>query len=223
MGAAGARRSMSPTPSSSSRASPMSRRRWRGSLTRQRAIRARTREGVAAGSAARSGSRGKDQSKRFRDRVACEQACPGQHLVEHHAKRPDVRALVDRLPARLLRRHVGGRAENHARLRHGRRRDAWESSRASADASAPAGVDRFRQTEVEHLHRAVGADLDVRGLEIAVNDALLVRRFERVGNLPRDRERLVDRERPRAMRCERSSPSTSSITRAVTPPLSSMP
>ena len=36
----------------------------------------------------------------------------GQHLVEHAAECPDVRALVDRLPARLLRAHVGGRAED---------------------------------------------------------------------------------------------------------------
>ena len=56
-------------------------------------------------------------------------------------------------------------------------------------------VDRFRQTEVEHLHRAVGADLDIRGLQIAVDDALLVRRFERLGDLLRDRQRLVERNR----------------------------
>ena len=41
-----------------------------------------------------------------------------EHFVEHAAERPDVGALVDRLAARLLRRHVGGRAEDHARLRH---------------------------------------------------------------------------------------------------------
>ena len=34
-----------------------------------------------------------------------------------HAERPDVGALVDGLPARLLRRHVGRRAEDHADLR----------------------------------------------------------------------------------------------------------
>jgi hypothetical protein len=35
---------------------------------------------------------------------------------------------------------------------------------------------------------------DVRGLQIAMDDPLLVRRLERVGDLPRDRERLVDRQ-----------------------------
>ena len=54
---------------------------------------------------------------------------------------------------------------------------------------------RFRQAEVEHLHRAVGADLDVGGLQIAVDDPLLVRRFERLRDLLRDRQRLVERDR----------------------------
>ena len=55
----------------------------------------------------------------------------------------------------------------------------------------------LRQPEVEHLHGAVGRDLDVRRLQIAVDDALLVRGFERVGDLARDRERLLNRQRAR--------------------------
>ena len=38
-------------------------------------------------------------------------------------------------------------------------------------------------------------DLDVRGLEIAVDDALLVRGFECLGDLPGDGQRLVERNR----------------------------
>ena len=57
------------------------------------------------------------------------------------------------------------------------------------------GLHRLRQPEVEHLHRAVGADLDVRRLQIAVDDALLVRGFERLGDLLRDGQRLVERDR----------------------------
>ena len=55
---------------------------------------------------------------------------------------------------------------------------------------------RFGQSEVEHLHRAVGADFHVGGLEIAVDDPLLVCGFERVGDLFRDGEGFVDRQRP---------------------------
>ena len=47
--------------------------------------------------------------------------------------------------------------------------------------------------------------LDVGGLEIAVDDALLVRGLERLGDLPRDRERFIERNRS-ARRFGRPSP-----------------
>jgi hypothetical protein len=49
------------------------------------------------------------------------------------------------------------------------------------------------QTEIEHFDGAVLAHFDVRGLQIAMDDPLLVRRLQRVGNLPRDRQRLIER------------------------------
>ena len=57
-------------------------------------------------------------------------------------------------------------------------------------ADAPASRKRLREPEVEHLDVAVRRDLDVGGLQVAVDDALLVRRFERLGDLPGDGERL---------------------------------
>ena len=42
------------------------------------------------------------------------------------------------------------------------------------------------ETEIEHFHRAVVADLDVRGHQVPMHDAVLVRRFERVGDLAGD-------------------------------------
>jgi hypothetical protein len=54
---------------------------------------------------------------------------------------------------------------------------------------------RLRQPEVEHLHRAVLADFDIRRLEVAMDDALLVRHLKRVRDLARDDERLVERNR----------------------------
>ena len=45
----------------------------------------------------------------------------GEHLVQHAAERPDVRPLVDRLPARLLRAHVRRRAQDDAFVRITRR------------------------------------------------------------------------------------------------------
>ena len=141
----------------------------------------------------------------------CSSAC--QHLVQHAAERPDVRALVDRLAARLLRTHVGGGAQN-ARpcLRHRRTGDR-RRLRCIARRAARR-FERFREAEVEHLHRAVRPHLDVGRLQIAMDDALLVRRFERFGDLLRDRQRLVERDRPARDAVRQSSPSTSSMTSA---------
>ena len=57
-------------------------------------------------------------------------------------------------------------------------------------------VRELREAEVQDLHGAVRRDLDIRGLQIAMNDSLFVRGFERFGDLLRDRQRLVDRDRP---------------------------
>ena len=56
-------------------------------------------------------------------------------------------------------------------------------------------LDELRQPEVEHLHRAIGPDFDVRGFQIAMDDPLLVRRRQRLGDLLRDWQRLVERNR----------------------------
>ena len=56
-------------------------------------------------------------------------------------------------------------------------------------------VERSGQPEVEHLDLALGGDLDVGGLEIAMDDPEGVRRLERFGDLAGDRQRLVDRDR----------------------------
>ena len=60
------------------------------------------------------------------------------------------------------------------------------------DEERASRFDRLRQSEVQHLHRAIVADLDVGGLQIAMDDALLVRGLERLGDLLRDRQCLVD-------------------------------
>ena len=68
----------------------------------------------------------------------------------------------------------------------------------ASDAGAAAAAGRLqglRQPEVQHLDSAVVAHLDVRRLEIAMDDALLVRRLERLGDLVGDWQRLVERNR----------------------------
>lgn len=53
--------------------------------------------------------------------------------------------------------------------------------------------ERFRKPTVHDFHRAVALDIDVGGFEIAVDDPLLVRGFERLGNLRGNQQRLVAR------------------------------
>src|SRR6185503_16443780 len=54
---------------------------------------------------------------------------------------------------------------------------------------------RFCHAEVEHFHHAIRREADIRRLEITMDDATLVRRIERLGNLTRDLDRLIDRQR----------------------------
>ena len=135
---------------------------------------------------ARERARARSASRTARSRTPrCRSAC-----------RPPARAPA---PGSCRRRSRGS-------CRHACRRRSVRV-RDSLGADAVAG-DRLRQPEVEHLHVPVGRDLDVRRLQVAVDDPLLVRGFERLGDLPRDRERLCERQaaaRARSASCPRAS------------------
>lgn len=105
------------------RASAMSCNRRFGSLLRHRSSNRVTRAGVAAGSARQSGSL-ENSGDGVRDRVAGECRAARQHLVEHAAEGPETRALVDRLPTRLLGAHLGRRPQNHPVTR-ATEREGW--------------------------------------------------------------------------------------------------
>jgi len=61
---------------------------------------------------------------------------------------------------------------------------------------------------------AFGIDLDVGGLEVAMDDAAVVRVFEGLGQFARDGEGLIERKGALAMRSASVGPSTSSMMRA---------
>ena len=117
-----------------------------------------------------------------RGRVTWKGRTAGEHFVEHAAEGPDVSAPIDAQTARLLGAHIGGSTDDGAvtRLR-------W-IDRRSVDARG------LGEAEVEDLHDALRCDLDVGRFQIAVDDAALVSRVERIGNLPRNGERLGDGE-----------------------------
>ena len=124
------------------------------------------------------------------DVFAAEGLLAGEHLVDHAAKRPDVGPLVDRPPARLLRTHVRRRPENHACPRT----DGGDRWRVDDVARRAFLAERLGEAEIQQLGDAAGHDLHVRGLEVAMDEPVFVRRLERVGHLACDRQDLIDRD-----------------------------
>ena len=123
---------------------------------------------------------------------AIERPLASQHLVEDARQTPRCPSACPRPSACLLRQVH--RAQDYPCLRHRGRRDRRRLR--VTRRHHPRRLQRLRQPEVEDLHRAVRADHDVGGLEIAVDDVLLMRRFERIGDLLRDEQCLIDRQGP---------------------------
>jgi hypothetical protein len=115
-----------------------------------------------------------------------------QHLEHDHAERPQVRAVIDGVDARLLRRHIRERADERAfaRQHHRARRRARQILLARSILLA---AHRLRDAEVEHLHLSADGHDHVLRLEIAVRDAERVRAFE----CTRDRQHELDDARRR--------------------------
>ncbi len=127
------------------------------------------------------------------DRIAAEQTLAAEHFPQDDAVGPDIGAAIDRSPRGLLRAHVRGGAEDRPGLRHRWRRDRRRLRGVRGRRASR--LHGLREPEVEHLHRAVRSHLDVRRLQVAMNDALLVGGLERLRNLLRDRQCLVDGNR----------------------------
>jgi len=96
--------------------------------------------------------------------VAIERLVSGQDFVEANPERPDVRAPIDELAARLFRAHVGGRS------RDGAERGPFGESRGlrRRDRRLRIAGEYLREPEVENLRLPIGSNLDVRGFEISM-------------------------------------------------------
>ena len=102
------------------------------------------------------------------DAFAGKRLLAGGHPVEHHPKGEKVRAAVHRCAGNLLRRHEGGRAQDlpgHRGLSRGE--------------LGHAEVGDFRALDAVDL---LGGEQDIGGLDVAVNDAALVRVAQGLGN-----------------------------------------
>ena len=95
------------------------------------------------------------------------------HFVDHRPEREEIAAVIDRVAEQPFRRHVVGRPE-----------DAAGRGEAAARFLIEVGDRRlFGESEVEQLHDAALGDEDIGGLHVTMNDTLLVRRVERIGDL----------------------------------------
>ena len=138
--------------------------------------------------------------------VGSKRQSAGDHLIEHDAERPYVGTRVDGLPASLLRAHVRRRAHDDrlacAIDRHGRRVGQITAGLGEPEIEhldcGDAGRLPCRKCLVRYRGFATARALkhDVRRFEIAVHDAFGVGGFQRFANLQRDRERLMETERP---------------------------
>ena len=94
--------------------------------------------------------------------------------------------LVHRHAPRLLGTHITGGAKEHPDAGHHRGRGDRRRCRQVGPA-AGFRLHELGEPEIQHLHSAIWTQLDVRGLQVTMDDPVLVRRRERVGNLSRDR------------------------------------
>jgi hypothetical protein len=78
----------------------------------------------------------------FGNRAAAERAPSSEHFVQEASERPDVRALIDRLAARLLGTHVCGCPGD----------EPFPNDSGGLAAYVFLGADRPRQSEIEDLH-----------------------------------------------------------------------
>ena len=134
------------------------------------------------------GSRSRMATSRSRRGRRGERRASGDELVQHDAEAVAIGAAVDAAAARLLGRHVGDRADDHAGAglgRNGGHRVGWHRGRPR----------ERRDAEIEDLHVAVRPQHQVVGLDVAVHDRGGVRGRERRGGLNGDVEDLAQRER----------------------------
>ena len=135
--------------------------------------------------------------RRLLERLALDRRAAGKQFVEDHAKGVDVGAgiHVERIERRLFRRHVERRA----------RHCAEGGVEAVLRELQPAG--RLGQSEVDDLGDGpvvVALDQDVRRLQVAMDDPLLVRVLHGRADLAEQRQPVREAERG-ARRSSRSA------------------
>ena len=117
--------------------------------------------------------------------IAVERRLARGHFVEHRAEAEEIGARIEVLAARLFRRHVGNGADSRAgtgeqEIIGGRLSNAVARTDCFTDAP---GSGLLGQSKIENFCLPAGRDEDIRGLDVAMNDAAGMGGIERIGEL----------------------------------------
>ena len=115
--------------------------------------------------------------------AARERELAGGQLIEDAAEREEIASSVEFLAARLFRRHVGDGADGGAGA--GEEESFGVANRLATQASMMFG-EKLGETKIEDFDGAAFGDENVGGLDVAMDDALLVGRVKSVGELDAD-------------------------------------
>ena len=163
---------------------------------------------------------------RYRGPVKC--LAPSRHLVQHEAEGEQIGSHVQLLTAHLLRGHVS----RGANCRPGTGKVQGNGVLASLRLFVRSSLRLIKalrllqlgQAEVENLGAALGSYKNVRWLDVAMDDVLLMRDFQTLGDLNSDIEKCLNlklrvlcaaftgEDRRSAISSRRVRPSSSSIT-----------
>src|SRR5262249_20507647 len=134
-----------------------------------------------------------DRNDRVTDGFSRERHLPSFHFIEDDTQTPDIGPRISRAAARLLRRHVRGRAHYHAGIGI----DLYPGCVFATDLPVRylRRFCKFGQTKVQNFGIAVPANHYVFRLDVAVNDAGLVRRRQRFSHLNADLENRIQWQR----------------------------
>ena len=120
-----------------------------------------------------------DRFRKHAQSVAPKGQNPTHHFIEHDAKRKQVGTSIQILTPHLLRRHVCQGADR-------RSRSGQIGHLTRLGDRGRRGIDNFKQlgqSEIEDLDVSSMGDEDVRGFNVAVDDAFAVSCVESVGDL----------------------------------------
>ena len=114
---------------------------------------------------------------------------PGRHFVEDNAKRKQIAARIKFFAARLFRRHINRSPRN----------DTDRGQRILIRSILIRGhalvARQFGQAEVENFHLSGLRDKQIGRFDVAMNDALGVKRLQRLRHLYRDVKQFFELQR----------------------------